>query len=128
MSDDPVLEAASLRDDMTPGQILNIVGWKMAIALGRVDPNEMNEVHADIGEMLDELIRRATPLEGGQNARRAPFSYTVDPEDPIRWQTVLGEAMGYVSMCWDVTPQGEFDSTNAADAMRKVEAFLMDVM
>lgn len=66
--------------------------------------------------------------EGGQNARRAPFSYTVDPEDPIRWQRVLGEAFGYVSMCWDVTPQGEFDSTNAADAMRKVEAFLMDVM
>lgn len=68
------------------------------------------------------------PREGGQNARREPFRWSVDPDGHNAWQNVLGEAMGYVSMCWDVTPEGEFDSTNAADALHKVEMFIQDVM
>lgn len=40
------------------------------------------------------------------------------PVDQSALSTVIGEAMGEVSMCWDPIPSGVFQSQHAAEIVR----------
>lgn len=71
-------------------------------AAPKPQPTPPEDPLADLREG-DDRYPAQEAQEGAQDGPGAP------PEgDPLR--TVLGEALGAASMCWDPTPEGEFQS------------------
>lgn len=62
---------------------------------------------ADLREDSERYADQQTPQEGPQGAQETPGG-----EDPL--STLVGEACGAVSMCWDPTPEGEFQGEAAS--------------
>lgn len=63
---------------------------------------------ADLREDADRYADQQTPQEGPQGEGDG------GPEGHDPLATVVGEACGAVSMCWDPTPEGEFQSEAAS--------------
>lgn len=74
-------------------------------------PAQATELPADpLADLRDDEDSARYPEEGQGGAQDG----LEDPEGADPLATLVGEAAGAVSMCWDPTPEGEFQSEAAS--------------
>lgn len=106
---------------------MNQIGWRLAVFLGKVDPDKEETVHADIDEMLDELEARAV-VRTPRTKPASPFTIE-DDNTPNMIASAVGQYGGYLSMCWEYPwDSGIFESDLAKDATDTLVNYLNDKM
>ena len=86
----------------------------------KAEPETTPDPLADLREGDDT---RYPPQEGQGGAQEGPEA--PGEGDPLR--TVLGEALGAASMCWDPVPEGVFQPEQASEVLEELVAALAEV-